>query len=194
MRTFMSALHRAHWGAWASRRDLGFCSGVTCAPEHSSAEAVPLCAASFVQISAIEVHTARNRSSAAASARVRQNAACSQHSLGVAKRSMRGPSPRTGPREDAAGLERRQGSLGPAEPHQISAGRKRGSTLSRFVRQRSKTIKHDGGMPRFEPTHKQRRILERHRDLVCRTKTSASSSSHRALAAALTGDAALGIS
>jgi hypothetical protein len=25
----MSALHRAHRGAWASRRDLGFCSGVT---------------------------------------------------------------------------------------------------------------------------------------------------------------------
>src|SRR5262245_20394381 len=28
----MSALHRAHWGAWASRRDLGFCGGVTYAP------------------------------------------------------------------------------------------------------------------------------------------------------------------
>src|SRR5262245_7381959 len=32
MRTFMSALHRAHLGAWASRRDLGFCSGVTYVP------------------------------------------------------------------------------------------------------------------------------------------------------------------
>jgi hypothetical protein len=29
MRTFMSALHLAHLGAWVSRRDLGFCSGVT---------------------------------------------------------------------------------------------------------------------------------------------------------------------
>jgi hypothetical protein len=28
----MSALHRAHLGAWASRRDLGFCSGVTYVP------------------------------------------------------------------------------------------------------------------------------------------------------------------
>src|SRR5262249_11050840 len=41
MRTFMSALHRAHLGAWASRRDLGFCSGVTYVPpRHPSAEAV----------------------------------------------------------------------------------------------------------------------------------------------------------
>jgi hypothetical protein len=40
MRSFMSALQRAHSGAWASRRDLGFCSGVTYV-RHSSAEAVP---------------------------------------------------------------------------------------------------------------------------------------------------------
>jgi hypothetical protein len=40
------------------------------------------------QISAIEIHTARSRSSAAVSARARQSAACCQHSLGVAKRSM----------------------------------------------------------------------------------------------------------
>jgi hypothetical protein len=32
MRTFMRVRHRAHWGAWASRRDLGFCCGVTYAP------------------------------------------------------------------------------------------------------------------------------------------------------------------
>ena len=32
MRTFMSALQRPHSGAWASRRDLGFCSGVTYVP------------------------------------------------------------------------------------------------------------------------------------------------------------------
>jgi len=70
-----------------------------------------LCAGRFVQISAIEIHTARSRSSAAASARVRQSAACCQHSPGVAKRSMSNPSPRTGPREDAAGLKRRQGFL-----------------------------------------------------------------------------------
>ena len=48
-----------------------------------------MCAASLDQISAIEIHTARSRSSAAASARARQSAACSQHSLGAAKRSMR---------------------------------------------------------------------------------------------------------
>jgi hypothetical protein len=29
---FMSVRHLAHLGAWASRRDLGFCSGVTYAP------------------------------------------------------------------------------------------------------------------------------------------------------------------
>src|SRR5258708_3919701 len=27
MRTFMRVRHRAHWGAWASRRNLGFCGG-----------------------------------------------------------------------------------------------------------------------------------------------------------------------
>jgi hypothetical protein len=32
MRTFMRVRHRAHWGAWASRRDLGFCGRVTFAP------------------------------------------------------------------------------------------------------------------------------------------------------------------
>jgi len=58
-------------------------------PEPSSAASRSLCAASFVQICAIAVHAARSRASAAALARVRQSVACSQHSLGVARRSIR---------------------------------------------------------------------------------------------------------
>jgi predicted PolB exonuclease-like 3'-5' exonuclease len=47
-----------------------------------------LCAASFVQISAIEIHTARSRSSAAASARVRQSAAHVKSALNELSRIM----------------------------------------------------------------------------------------------------------
>jgi hypothetical protein len=66
----------------------------------------------LAHICAIEIHSARTRSSVAVSARVRKCAACCRHSLGVARRSMSSPSPspRIGPRED--GLERHQGSVG----------------------------------------------------------------------------------
>ena len=91
-------------------------------PEHSSATAPCVQRASS--------RSAPSKSTPPAVARLSQRQpACGRaqlapkHSLGVAKRSMSSPSPRAGPREDAAGLEKRQGSLVAAEPLQTSAGR-----------------------------------------------------------------------
>jgi hypothetical protein len=107
----MRVRHRAHWGAWASRRDLGFCGGVTYAPLGIQA-LKPFLVCSELRPDQRHRNPHRPQSLVGRSVSpVRQSATCSQHSLGVAKRSMSSPSPTTGPREDGAGLERRQGSL-----------------------------------------------------------------------------------
>jgi hypothetical protein len=57
----------------------------------------------LVHICAIEIHSARTRSSVAVSARVRQCIACCRHSLGVARRSMISPGPRKGTARGCSG-------------------------------------------------------------------------------------------
>jgi hypothetical protein len=69
---------------------------------------------------AIEIHTARSRSSAAASARVRQSAACSQHSLGVGKAVHEKPEPQTGTARGCSGAGEASRFSGSCHPHSCS--------------------------------------------------------------------------
>src|SRR5262249_51648817 len=109
MRTFMSALHRAHLGAWASRRDLGFCSGVTYVPLGIQA-LKPFLVCSELRPDQRHRHPHRpqslvGRTVSPCAAECSLLPALAWIGKAVHEYS---PNPRRGPREDATGLERRK--------------------------------------------------------------------------------------
>jgi hypothetical protein len=95
---------------------------------------------------------------------VRQSAACCQHSLGVAKRSMRSPGPRTGPREDAAGSLEASRLSGSCHPHRCSVGLQEGAGS------RERTVTPSAGAPRG---HRPRLLPETALRLITPTRTHA---------------------
>jgi hypothetical protein len=118
MRTFMSALQRAHSGAWASSRDLGFCSGVTYAPLGIQA-LKPFLVCSELRPDQRHRHPDRPQSLVGRSISPRAAECGLLPALAWSGEAVHeySPNPWTGPREDATGLERRQGFLTAPRSH-----------------------------------------------------------------------------
>src|SRR6516164_3369998 len=118
MRTFMSVRHLAHLGAWASRRDLGFCSGVTYAPLGIQA-LKPFLVCSELRPDQRHRHPYRPQSFVGRSVSPRAAECSLLPALAWSGKAVHeySPNPRTGPREDAAGMEWRQGFLAAPQSH-----------------------------------------------------------------------------
>src|SRR5262249_62279598 len=112
MRTFMSVRHLAHLGAWVSRRDLGFCSGATYAPLGIQA-LKPFLVCSELRPDQRHRNPHRLQSLVGRSVSPRAAERSLLPALAWSGKAVHAysPNPRTEPREDAAGVGRREGFL-----------------------------------------------------------------------------------